>query len=266
LITPQLIENIDYGRIGTRFRHMSGLITIGDLTIDESTRRVRLGGREIALSGLSFDLLAFLAKKAPEPVSNAELAEEVWGKTHVTDHTIAQRVAMVRRALGEDSDEPRFIRTVRSKGYAFMLAPAEPAQAAEPTAQTQAWKPAAAGFAAVVALTVSAVVVTGAGSGDEAAPSYEEAGHIIVDPVTGAVRIDNRQEGFMLPVLAKTDGRDLFVGGVPSLDQIEGSEPALGALCSIAEDRSQATTPIPRRLRDLFASPEFETLCENRRG
>ncbi len=50
----------------------------GDLLLDAGTREVTRDGREITLSGLSFDLLLALTRHAPNIVSIDELMDEVW--------------------------------------------------------------------------------------------------------------------------------------------------------------------------------------------
>jgi hypothetical protein len=86
---------------------------VGDLLVDSTTRQVMREGREIALSGLSFDLLLALARHAPRLVSVDELMEEVWPGRVVNAETVAKRVELVREALGDDSHEPRYIALVR---------------------------------------------------------------------------------------------------------------------------------------------------------
>jgi DNA-binding winged helix-turn-helix (wHTH) protein len=236
---------------------MGETIRIGDIVLDTSARRATRTGEALELSDLSFDLLAALAEAAPEPLSNQDLAERVWKRSHVTDHTIAQRVAMVRRALGDSSDEPRFIRTVRGRGYAFIVPP-------EDLGGSHRFAPGKkvfAGVAAALALMATAAFVSRTIDRDGTAGEPRDIAAVIVDPETGAVRISGPGRRFLPPVLATVEGKALFVGSVPDLEQLEGSREALAMLCALAKDPSQATTPIPRSLRDFMASPEVERAC-----
>ena len=90
---------------------------LGDLVIDLDRESLRRGQETIELPELSFRLLAALASHAPERVSKNELIREVWGDVVVGDETLAQRVSLLRQALGDDSQDPRYISSVRGHGY-----------------------------------------------------------------------------------------------------------------------------------------------------
>lgn len=94
--------------------------SLSDLVIDTRSRTIRRGDDTIRLSDLSFDVLVALIEGAPEPLSGADLANAVWQSKHVSNETIAQRIALLRKALGDDSKHPRYIRTVRGNGYAVL--------------------------------------------------------------------------------------------------------------------------------------------------
>ena len=91
--------------------------SVGDLVVDGSRRQVTRDGQEIALGGLTFDLLYVLACEAPGFVSNDELMRRVWPKLVVGPETVSQRVKRLRDALGDDSKSPRYIEAMRGRGY-----------------------------------------------------------------------------------------------------------------------------------------------------
>ncbi len=105
-----------------------------DLSIDVNDRSVRRDGSPVRLPDLSFDVLIKLLEEAPMPVSVSEFARTVWRAEHVSEETVAQRIALLRRALGDNSKNPKYIRTVRGAGYAVSESAApqehEPAQGA----------------------------------------------------------------------------------------------------------------------------------------
>jgi len=105
-----------------------------DLTIDSATRQVWRDGVEILLPGLSFDLLVALARAGTRVVSTDELMELVWPGRVVNAETVAKRVELVREALGDDSQQPRYLAGVRGHGYRLLHAP----QAAAPVAIAEA--------------------------------------------------------------------------------------------------------------------------------
>src|ERR1700724_2965119 len=90
---------------------------VDDLTIDLAPRRVRRAGTVIPLKALSFDLLVALVRAAPALVSFDQLSERVWPGLVVTPETIVQRVKLLRGALGDDPQAPRYIEGVRGRGY-----------------------------------------------------------------------------------------------------------------------------------------------------
>ncbi|MGH8137402.1 MAG: tetratricopeptide repeat protein [Steroidobacteraceae bacterium] len=93
---------------------------IDDLTIDMGRLRVMRADAEIALSHLSFDLLAALAAAAPNVLSFDQLMERVWPGLVVSQETVSQRIKLVRDALGDDPHAPRYIAGVRGRGYRML--------------------------------------------------------------------------------------------------------------------------------------------------
>jgi TolB-like protein/DNA-binding winged helix-turn-helix (wHTH) protein/tetratricopeptide (TPR) repeat protein len=97
---------------------------VGDLTIDVGQQRVVRAGTDIALPKLSFDLLLALARRSPNVVSSDELMSLVWPKLVVGPETVVQRVKLLRQALEDRSDDPRYIVALRGRGYR-LVAPAQ---------------------------------------------------------------------------------------------------------------------------------------------
>ena len=103
---------------------------VDDLEIDLDGESVRRNGVLLDLPDLSFRLLATLVRRAPERVTKDELIREVWDDVVVSDETLAQRVRLLRQVLGEDSQNPHYIASVRGRGYRLLcrvdaLAPEE---------------------------------------------------------------------------------------------------------------------------------------------
>lgn len=90
---------------------------IGDLEIDTGKATVSRNGTQVALPGLSYDMLLCLARHAPNLVDTDTLMNEVWGKTVVGEETVKQRVKLLRKALGDSSQNPAYFETVRGRGY-----------------------------------------------------------------------------------------------------------------------------------------------------
>jgi DNA-binding response OmpR family regulator len=94
------------------------------LTLDPVRRELVVGGREVVLSALEFDLLRALASSPGRVFSRAQLLEEVWGYDFFGDERVVDvHVRSMRRALGDDAADPTVIGTVRGVGYKFLLRP-----------------------------------------------------------------------------------------------------------------------------------------------
>jgi DNA-binding winged helix-turn-helix (wHTH) protein len=86
-------------------------------------RRVLMqDGRELPLIPRYFDLLVFLVAHRHEAVHRRDIFDRVWSDVVVSDSALSQAIRTIRRTLGDDSREPRFIRTVSRHGYQFVYA------------------------------------------------------------------------------------------------------------------------------------------------
>ncbi len=94
----------------------------GDLLIDLGRAVTTRGGVEVPLPRLTFDLLVALARAAPNVATTDELMRQVWPRVVVNPETVSQRVKLLRSALGDDPQEPRYIAGVRGRGYRFACA------------------------------------------------------------------------------------------------------------------------------------------------
>ncbi len=90
---------------------------VDDLLVDVGQQRVVRDGIDIALPNLSFRLLLALIRAAPNVLSNDELMERVWPGLIVSPETVNKRVKLLRDALGDDAQEPRYVVAIRSRGY-----------------------------------------------------------------------------------------------------------------------------------------------------
>ena len=70
-----------------------------------------------------FDLLLLLIERRREAVHRREIFDRVWGDISVSESALSQAVRTIRRTLGDDTQEPRFIRTVSRHGYQFVFEP-----------------------------------------------------------------------------------------------------------------------------------------------
>jgi len=97
-----------------------GAIERNGMMIDAARRRVEVDGAEIALTPLEFEILLTLARDPGVVLSRDALMDGVWGyRDYAGGRVVDSHVARIRRKLGEDGNDPRFIRTVHGVGYAF---------------------------------------------------------------------------------------------------------------------------------------------------
>jgi DNA-binding response OmpR family regulator len=90
----------------------------GDLTVDPAGREVCRGDRAVELTRLEFDLLDALSERPRVVWSRRQLLQRAWGADWVgDDHLVEVHVANLRRKLGDDPRNPRYVRTVRGVGY-----------------------------------------------------------------------------------------------------------------------------------------------------
>jgi DNA-binding winged helix-turn-helix (wHTH) protein len=95
-------------------------VRFAEFTLD-SGARLLLGraGDEIRLSPKAFDLLCLLIERRPEVVEKSEVHAHIWPATFVVEANLNVLIAEIRRALGDDAKQSRFIRTAHGVGYAF---------------------------------------------------------------------------------------------------------------------------------------------------
>lgn len=95
----------------------SEVVEVGDLRIDILSRTVSLGDRKLDLSRKEFDLLAYLARHRDQVVSRRSVIENVWnGIEHGSSQSVDVHVSWLRRKLGENAADPRYLHTVRGIG------------------------------------------------------------------------------------------------------------------------------------------------------
>lgn len=90
----------------------------GALAIDIPGRQVFLDSDPIPLTRTEFDILAALSSRPGVVWSRRQLIDAVWGEPWVgNDHLVDVHVGHLRRKLGDDPSDPRFVFTVRGVGY-----------------------------------------------------------------------------------------------------------------------------------------------------
>jgi len=90
----------------------------GALSIDIDGREVHLGGVPVTLTRTEFDVLAALSSRPGAVLSRRQLLEAVWSDSWIgNDNIVDVHVGHLRRKLGDNPAEPRYVNTVRGVGY-----------------------------------------------------------------------------------------------------------------------------------------------------
>ncbi|ASD69455.1 MULTISPECIES: response regulator [Pseudoalteromonas] len=96
----------------------SDSITLGELQIDKSDRKVYLAGDEVELTSYEFDLLKTLAGHAGETLSRDYIYKHVVGREYDgLDRSVDVRISRLRKKLGDNLEQPARLITVWGKGY-----------------------------------------------------------------------------------------------------------------------------------------------------
>jgi DNA-binding winged helix-turn-helix (wHTH) protein len=104
-----------------RLREAVPRYRFSEFTLSPRRRTLTREGVEQPLIPRYFDLLVFLIERRHEAVHRRDIFDRVWTDVVVSDSALSQAIRTIRRTLGDDSREPRFIRTVSRHGYQFVF-------------------------------------------------------------------------------------------------------------------------------------------------
>lgn len=91
-----------------------------DFVLDLDSYRLERGGTPLPLEPKAFNLLALMIRRPGHLFSKQEIFEAVWPGTAVTDHALTRVVAQLRRVLGDEAREARYLETVPTRGYRWI--------------------------------------------------------------------------------------------------------------------------------------------------
>jgi len=89
-------------------------------TLDTDRRELRRGPEPIAVEPQVFDLLIYLVENRDRVVSKDDLITSVWGGRIVSESTLTSRVSAARKAVGDNGEDQKLIRTIARKGLRFV--------------------------------------------------------------------------------------------------------------------------------------------------
>ena len=102
-------------------------IGFDEFELDYSRFQLFRRGCPVRLEGLPLQLLMFLVEKRGQMVTREEISAALWSKDVFVDveQGINTAIRKIRRALGDDADEPQYLQTVVGRGYRFVAPSAE---------------------------------------------------------------------------------------------------------------------------------------------
>ena len=104
-----------------------------EFVVDLEAWQLLHSGQVVHLEPSVLKLLIFLIENHDRLVAKTELLDTVWGETVVSESALSKAVARLRKALGDDPSQPRYIETVHSLGYRFVAK----VQEIEPSAENR---------------------------------------------------------------------------------------------------------------------------------
>jgi len=96
-----------------------GTLAIGQVTLDDETKRVCAYGQEIALTPIEYAILKLLMQNAGKVFSSGEIYRLVWGETPLGANPVAVHIRHLREKIELSPSDPRHIKVIWGQGYKF---------------------------------------------------------------------------------------------------------------------------------------------------
>lgn len=92
----------------------------GPFQLDTAEQTLSREGQPVALTGKAFQTLLVLVENCGRTLTKDDLLSKVWPDTFVEELTLAQNISTLRKALGDDKSDSKYIQTIQRKGYRFI--------------------------------------------------------------------------------------------------------------------------------------------------
>ncbi|HEY0944183.1 MAG TPA: response regulator transcription factor [Opitutaceae bacterium] len=115
-----------------RHQHQTLVLELGPVQVDLAHKTATKDGQPLSLTRTEYALLDLLARNAGRPVSRETILDSVWGYDQFpSTRTVDTHVWRLRKKLGDDAGEPRWIKGIPGHGYALLLPEASPPRPAD---------------------------------------------------------------------------------------------------------------------------------------
>lgn len=98
----------------------SSVFLFDDIQVEPHTLKLMKSGIPVQVEPKAFKVLLFLIDNRGRLVEKDEILNSVWKETSVTENALTREIAKLRRVLGDDPKQPRYIQTVHTRGYRFI--------------------------------------------------------------------------------------------------------------------------------------------------
>ncbi len=95
-------------------------LRFAELELDLALFELRRDGARVPLEPQAFDVLVYLINHRDRIVSKEELMDQIWGGRFVSEAAVTSRIKQARRAVGDDGQAQRVIKTLHGRGYHFV--------------------------------------------------------------------------------------------------------------------------------------------------
>ena len=107
-----------YDRLGAKPAENSGQLTIGGITLDDSSKTVTVDGEEAGLTPIEYDILKLLMEHPGKVYSTRVIYETVWQENpYGSENAVAVHIRHLREKIEINPSEPRYIKVVWGRGY-----------------------------------------------------------------------------------------------------------------------------------------------------
>ena len=96
------------------------LYEFGEFCLDTKEKILMRGDEQLELTPKAFELLTFFVENHGRLLKKDEIMEKIWADSFVEESNLTFNIGQIRKALGDDAQQPIFIKTVRQHGYRFI--------------------------------------------------------------------------------------------------------------------------------------------------
>src|SRR3990170_4930335 len=159
-----------------------GPFRLGGFLVDPQRNRLTSADGEVSLQPKAVDLLCTLAEHHGEVLPRAELIDWVWGREFGADESLTRAISQLRKAFGDNREQPQVIETISKRGYRLIVPPepvAEDARAPGRPRRRIPWRWVAIGAAVLIVFFVAVMPLLRTDPGELPPPRSERTGIVV---------------------------------------------------------------------------------------